>query len=236
MRKAIDNYAQGKQREVEAWTGSSISASSGRFVCPECLESVALDVRGHFRHKNRTPQSVECDKRVDSTSRSAHERMGLPIYLCEKENGVFSLGIGFSGHGDAALQEAATNNAYLDIKQTPQQSVRYGISHARFLPNSTTILPVTFLPQGNGAYAIHYSVGTPAKLKTLWTDHSDIWGAGQFFKISLQHSRKVRPLGTIVTDEDYYYTGNTWQFSAYKSFVSITQAGCLTLSNQTLNV
>ena len=48
MRKAIDNYAQGKQREVEAWIGSSISASSGRFVCPECLESVALDIRGHF--------------------------------------------------------------------------------------------------------------------------------------------------------------------------------------------
>ena len=90
MRKAIDNYAQGKQREVEAWIGSSISASSGRFVCPECLESVALDIRGHFRHKNRTAQSLECDKRVDAPSRSAYERMGLPLYLCQDGDNKFS--------------------------------------------------------------------------------------------------------------------------------------------------
>ena len=81
MNKAIDNYAAGKQIEVTAWKGQSVSASSGRFVCPECLEYVALDRRGHFRHQNTTPQSIECERRVNTPSQSSYEKMGLPLFL-----------------------------------------------------------------------------------------------------------------------------------------------------------
>lgn len=236
MQKAIDNYAQGKQREVEAWAGSRVSASTGRFICPECLESVALDIRGHFRHKNRTPQSLECDKRVDSPSRSAYERMGLPFYLCEDSEGHFSLGIGFSGHDDASLEKASSSQAYFEIEHANQQSTRYNISYARFLPNATTILPINHLPRNNGSFHIKYSPTTPPTLRSIWTDHSDVWGNGQFFKISEEKHRKIRPLGTVVTDEDYYYIGSTRLLSNYRSFVFVSQAGSLSLRNQTLSV
>lgn len=236
MQKAIDNYAQGKQREVEAWVGSKISASTGRFICPECLEAVALDIRGHFRHKNRTPQSLECDKRVDSPSRSAHERMGLPLYLCEESEGHFTLGIGFSGHDDVSLEKATSTQAYFEIENTFQQPTRYNISYARFLPNATTILPIKHLPRNNGSFHIKYSPTTPPALRSIWTDHSDVWGNGQFFKISESKHRKIRPLGTVVTDEDYYYIGSTRLLSNYRSFVFVSQAGLLSLRNQTLSV
>lgn len=235
MQKAIDNYAQGKQREVKAWVGSRVSASTGRFICPECLEAVALDIRGHFRHKNRTPQSLECDRRVDSPSRSAHDRMGLPLYLFEESEGHFTLGIGFSGHDDASLEKATSTQAYFEIENT-MQPTRYNISYARFLPNVTTILSVKHLPRNNGSFHIKYSTTTPQALRNIWTDHSDVWGNGQFFKISEGKHRKIRPLGTVVTDENYYYIGSTRLLSNYRSFVSIAPAGTLSLQNQTLSV
>ena len=236
MRKAIDNYAQGKQREVEAWIGSSISASSGRFVCPECLESVALDIRGHFRHKNRTAQSLECDKRVDAPSRSAYERMGLPLYLCQDGDNKFSLGIGFSGHDEASLDDAEREHAYVEIADGFHAPMRYNISYARFTPNTVTIIPVNHVPRGNGAFQIKYSDKAPRKLRAIWTDHTDIWGAGQFFKISENKSRKIRSLGTIVTDEDYYFIGGLWAFNGYKTFVSTERIGELSLTGETLVV
>jgi len=236
VRKAIDNYAQGKQREVEAWTGSSVSASSGRFVCPECLESVALDIRGHFRHRNRTAQSIECDKRVDAPSRSAYERMGLPLYLCQTAENMFSLGIGFSGHDEMSLDDAERERAYIEIGDGFQKPMRYNISYARFIPNTVTIIPVNHLPRGNGSFQIKYSDNAPRRLRSIWTDHTDIWGAGQFFKISENRSRKIRSLGTIVTDEDYYYVGGIWAFSGYKAFVSIERIGELSMTGETLAV
>lgn len=236
MKKAIDNYAQGKQREVEAWVGSSISARSGRFVCPECLENVALDTRGHFRHKNRTAQSLECDKRVDAPSRSAYERMGLPLYLCLIEGNRFSLGIGFSGHDELSLEDAERKRAYIEIADGFQKKMRFNISYARFIPNTVTIISVNHLPRDNMGFRINYSDNVPRRLRSVWTDHTDTWGNGQFFKISEKRARKVRALGTIVTDEDYYYIGGIGAFSGYKDFVSVEQIGELSITGAPLQV
>lgn len=236
MRKAIDNYARGKQREVEAWKGETIRADSGRFICPECLENVALTTSGHFRHKNRTAQSIECDKRVDSSNRTAYERMGLPLYLCKQSEGRFSLGIGFSGQDQETLITAENKGAYLTIGDGFHKERRYNISTERFSQNKTTIIPVDYRPSSNGYYRMTFSESTPPKLRRIWTDRSDIWGSGQFFRISGTNSRKIRPLGTIVTDEEYYFTGNTWRFERFKSFVSVTRDGNLYLSNEQVSV
>ena len=236
MNKAIDNYAQGKQREVEAWAGTSIPASSGRFVCPECLENVALDVRGRFRHKKRTAQSIECEKRVDSTSRSAYERMGLPLYLCQTEDAKFTLGIGFSGQDELSLDDAERVHAFIEIEDGIHRPLRYNISYTRFVPNMITIIHTNYLPMQNEAFHIKYSENTPRRLRAVWTDHTDLWGAGQFFKIAENRSRKIRTLGTIVADEYYYYIGELWSFNEYKSFVSTERIGYLSANGASLPV
>ena len=105
-----------------------------------------MDVRGHFRHKNRTAQSIECDKRVDAPSRSAYERMGLPLYLCQTGGNKFSLGIGFNGHDELSVDNAAREHAYIEITDGFQKPMRYNISYARFIPNTITLIPVNYLP------------------------------------------------------------------------------------------
>lgn len=236
MRKAIDNYAQGKQREVEAWKGQTIHADSGRFICPECLENVALTKNGHFRHKNKTEQSIECDKRVESTSRTAYERMGLPLYLCKQSEENFYLGIGFAGQDQKTLIDAENNCSYLTISDGAYKENKYNISTDRFFQNGTVIIPVDYKPLNNTYYRVNYSKTTPPKLKLIWTDRTDIWGVGQFYQLSESNSRKIRPLGTIVTDEEYYFTGDTWRFKLYKSFVNISNAGYLSISNSKIPV
>lgn len=225
----------GKQIEVTAWSGQSIPASSRRFFCPECMESVTLDVRGHFRHKKRTTQSIECEKRVDSPTRTSYERMGLPICIKNEATNIFHLYIGFPGLPANILNEAAKNEATIAISNGITNRNKYRISSERFETDHFTYIPVNFLPANKGRYKIEY-YNTPSIIKNRWTNSSDIWGYGQFFKIGEIFSRKIRPLGTIVTDQNYYFIGNNLYFQQYNDFVEIHKVGLLQTANEKLSI
>lgn len=230
MKKAIDNYAIGKQIEVVAWKGQSISANSKRFFCPECMESVALDCRGFFRHKNRTIQSIECEKRVDSPSRTTYERMGLPLFIKEESAVLFRIYIGFSAIPEMLLNEACKKKAVIEIGNGKVNKLKYTISKERFDSERLTYFRLDFLPVGNGRYSIEYT-NAPKKIRECWTEHSDLWGEGQFFKIGENYSRKIRPLGSLVTDQEYYFVGNAAFFQRYKNSINISQVGLLLFGN-----
>lgn len=225
MKKAIDNYAVGRQKEVTAWAGESISADIGRFCCPECLEYVALDKRGHFRHKNKTPQSIECEKRVDSPSQSTYEKLGLPLFVKEFLPGLFNLYLGFYPLPDTLIEEAMRSNAGFCV--CGESSAQYKISNSRFDSIHHEYIRMMDLPTLSGKYRITYSPGTPKAIIQRWTENSDIWGAGQFFKVGAEYSRKVRPLGSIVAEEKYYFVGRQWTFDAYKRIVDMREIGQL---------
>lgn len=235
MKKAIDNYAIGKQIEVAAWKGQSISANSKRFFCPECMEAVALDCRGFFRHKNRTIQSVECEKRVDSPSRTTYERMGLPLFIKEEDKSIFKLYIGFPAIPEMLLDAAYKEKAIVEIGTGKVNRLKYAVSKERFDSERLTYFVLNFLPAGNGKYNVEYT-NTPKKIRDFWTDHSDLWGDGQFFKIGDNYSRKVRPLGTVVTEQEYYFIGNTTYFQKFKHCISISQVGLLALEKSRIAV
>ena len=218
MRKAIDNYAKGKQIEVTAWSGQSISASTRRFFCPECMESVALDIRGHFRHKNRTAQSLECEKRVDSPSRTSYERMGLPLFIRSETDGIFKLYLGFPAIPQKILDEAQTKKAIVKIGTGKIVKSQLFISAERFDAEHITYCLLDFLPAENSKYKIDYE-NTPYIIRQRWTDESDFWGNGQFFKKNDIYSRKIRPLGTIVANQDYYFLGSTYYFQQYSRYI-----------------
>ena len=234
MNKAIDNYSTGKQIEVTAWKGQSVSASSGRFVCPECLEYVALDIRGHFRHQNKTPQSIECEKRVNTPSRSSYERMGLPLFL-GNEMGTFRLYIGFPSLPENDLLHAEASQAYLLVQTSTQKTKKYYISRERFSTGQVTKLQLNALPSNRGRYLISY-FNTPYSIKRKWTQNSDIWGDVQFFKCEDLYSRKVRPLGNIVVDTDYYMIGDNWWLNRYLYFVKCSSVGFLEIGKQKISV
>jgi len=230
VKKAIDNYAIGKQIEVTAWKGQSIPASFHRFFCPECMEAVALDTRGHFRHKNRTLQSLECEKRVDSPSRTTYERMGLPLYIKKETDIVFRLYMGFPAIPKKIIDEASNAKAVVSIRNNAS-SIQYYISQERFDSEHFTYIPMDFFPSGNGKYKIEYD-NAPNRIRECWTENSDIWGTGQFYKITEEYARKIRPLGTIVTDKEYYYSGSVYCFQHYKNCIDVTKVGILQVGNQ----
>lgn len=233
MDKAIDNYAVGKQIEVKAWKGQSVSADSRRFFCPECMESVALDIRGHFRHRKKTAQSIECEKRVDSPSRTAYERMGLPLFIKSATDTIFNLYIGFPALEDSLLTKATHAKASLTIKTGSAPKIKLNISQDRFNDDHFSYFQLSFLPSDNGRYQIEYE-NTPALIKNKWTTYSDIWGRGQFFKVSDGYARKIRSLGTIVADQNYYFVGDAWYFKQHRQFVDIQQIGTLNIGGMSL--
>lgn len=232
MRKAIDNYAIGKQKEVTAWKGQSISASNHRFFCPECMEYVSLDVRGHFRHKKRTSQSLACEKRVDSPSRSSYERMGLPLYIRKEMDDRFLLYIGFPAIPQNALDEAIQSKATLELSDGENSKKKYIISPERFDSEHIARIALDFLPINRGKFKIEYT-NTPRTIVERWTNSSDMWGDGQFFKIGEEYCRKIRPLGTIVSDQEYYFLGNPKLFQQFKSYVEISEEGFLNIRHDT---
>ena len=236
MKKAIDNYAIGKQIEVVAWKGQSISANSKRFFCTECMEAVALDCRGFFRHQKRTIQSIECEKRVDGCSRTTYERMGLPLFIKSEGESLFRIYIGFSAIDEMLLDKACKEKAFVEIGNGKVNKLKYAISKERFDPERLTYFPLDFLPTSNGKYTLEYT-NTPKKIKECWTEHSDLWGVGQFFKQREKYSRKIRPLGTVVMDQEYYFVGSSvYFFQRYKKCINISQVGLLLLGNSKINV
>lgn len=235
MKRAIENYAVGKQREVTAWAGMSIPASSGRFYCPECFESVALDKRGHFRHKNRTPESMECEQRVDSPSVSTYEKMGLPFYLRE-ENEAYRLYIGFPSIPENYLQQAMHESSYITMDTGNGKSTKYNISSERFSSDHFTMVPVNETPFSNGRFWIDYHNNTPWIIRKRWSYQSDVWGDCQFFKCEGTYLRKIRQLGAIIADHDYLFIGNTMFFQSYSKFVSIKKEGNLIINNSIRDV
>ena len=235
MKRALDNYQPGKLIEVVAWKGESIPASCNRFFCPECFESVTLDIRGRFRHQNRTAETDECSRRVDNPSISAYEKMALPVYLEETDHGIFGLSIGFSGQPIEAYNQAEKDKSFLVISNG-EKEWKYQISQERFSVDRCTKIPVYAIPCKNQAYQVKYSAGTPSIFKERWTEKTDIWGKYQFFNCTSGSYRKIRQLGTILTDRDYFFIGVDWIFYNYKYFVNVSSYGILQLQNQTLNI
>lgn len=221
MDKAIDNYIIGKQVEVHAQKGMSVPASSRRYMCPCCLEYVALDIRGHFRHKTKTSQSIECERRVSGNAVSIYERIGVPFYLLEQSPAIFELYLEFpSLPPNSICNTNAVDNSII-ITTTSGRVAKYNC--ARFSKEKGTLLKMDYSP-GEGSYYFEFgkSVGTTAK-QTI-TNHSDRFGDGAFFKISEKMSRKVRRGGTIAMDTNYYFVGNTRYF-LHHSRIAVEMCG-----------
>ncbi|MCQ2515472.1 MAG: hypothetical protein MJ094_01250 [Saccharofermentans sp.] len=235
MKKAIDNYAIGKQIEVEAWEGTSIAANTRRFFCPECMESVALDIRGFFRHKNKTPQSIECDKRVDSPTKSSYEKMGLPLYLTQDIDSIFRLYMGFHPLPELLIKNASKSGGYIEIISRNIRNAKIYITEERFNPEHITKVALDCMPSSEGKYEIEYH-NVPTDIQNRWTKYSDAFFNGSFFKVGEQFSRKIRILGTLTTNTQYYYVGSILGFYNFRDCMEIKKIGSLKIGLQSLDV
>ncbi|MFR1049932.1 MAG: hypothetical protein ACLSFK_08550, partial [Streptococcus salivarius] len=125
--------------------------------------------------------------------------------------------------------------AYLLVQTSVGKTKRYNISRERFSTGQVTKLQLGSLPSNRGRYLINY-FNTPYSVKRKWTQNSDIWGDVQFFKCEETYSRKVRPLGNIVVDTDYYMTGDNWWLNRYLYFVECSRVGILEIGEHKIPV
>lgn len=211
MKTAIDNYALGKQKEIDAddFQPGSIFGSK-RFTCPECGEDVFFKSsklqNNFFSHYKRTPTTLECDRRVDvNVSMSIYERLGIPMFLrCTGDK--YYLCLGFKAVPEDIMNLAESEQVSVEISGV----TKYLVNQERFSIDNTTFIPVDFIPPNGQQYKITYSKGkSVGKLRKIWSDYADGFSyEGAFFTAGNYGGRKIRHCDSVATNTEYYWLRN----------------------------
>lgn len=254
MKYAIDRFVdnrEGMEMEVSAEDiynqchGGKPLRADTRFYCPECHERVFWHCRGgrlpdFFSHYAKTESSPECDKRVDGHSDLyIYERTGLPLYLSQKYEDVYSLNIAFPAIGEHLLQMASENNVVIKINDL--MDVR--VNQSRFFSNETTLIPVAFLPSCEKNYRIAISAPTILTgLRKKWSDYADGFAScGAIFNIQSSGGKKIKRGDSIAIGREYYAVAKdliprTWYSKPLYPEIKHRVVGKIVLNNTTYNV
>lgn len=225
MKTAIDNYAVGKQKEVDAsiFHKQTINVSHRRFICSECGELVGLSKRGHFYHTNKTTDSPNCDKRSDGIStQSIYERMGLPLYIKQIDKSSFGLYMGFYALTSSTLETAQSTDLSVIIRDSSStQLVKLKIDTYTFASEYTTLHEIPFIPNMGREFIIEYSNAiVPLDISTKWASYADGFSIfGAIFTYSEIGGRKIRKAGSISTDEPYLLAWHTSNMPKYAGLI-----------------
>ena len=239
MKTALDLYERGKQKEVNADEyNRTWDYSRSRFICPECGEAVHLTgskYSNHFAHYKQSDISVECDRRVDgSPTDSVYERIGLPIYLRKNFSDDFSLYMGFKALPHILMEKAIKES--LTIKIDGKNT--YRINEERFSCESTSLIPLDYIPLSGLKYRICYEPANKSyAVSQHWSDYADGFSfEGAIFTISEQGGKKIRFGDSITTDLDYYWVRRQPQLPGYLPGIRMEKCGRLILRGDALNV
>jgi len=235
---AIDRYYIGIETEVDADDFDNqyyIPNRKERFFCPECNEIVYFRAKGgnhpnQFYHQEKNDRTPECDKRVDGRANlTLSQRVGLPIFLTGIFSGNFQLSIGFPALGLKTLESVAKSGCVVKISSTNQNRT-LKIDQTNFLSESTTLVPVNFIPPNGKNYAITI-VGDDSDYDLLrkWSDYADGFEPnGAIFSYSETGGKKIRR-GDCISTHRYYYAVAKRDF-LYHSQISQTEIGKLIIS------
>ncbi|CDM70052.1 hypothetical protein CM240_2935 [Clostridium bornimense] len=211
MRKAIHNYATGKQKEIDA---SEVNKIDGLklFICPECGEKVRF-VSGmkqlpHFKHYKKTEISPECEKRVDGFVKTyLYERIGLPLYI-KRSNSSFELYISFPVLKDNLLDKLIEEKLYITIKDTDKyyENKQQKFAINRFLNDASTLLPINFIPKNNSNFIIDFSTSKyNEEILKYWSQYSEgFYKDNAIFSYGESGGKKIHRNDSIYTEKKYY--------------------------------
>lgn len=214
MKYAIDRYGIGVEVEVNADDFENqyyIPQHLTRFFCPECNETVYFRKKGgnqpnKFYHKKRDDSTPECDKRVDGRSNlTISQRVGLPLFITQISTGNYQLNIGFPALGIKTLESVAKLDCKVKISSYDQYRA-IKVDQSNFLSDSTTLIPVNFIPLYGKNYSISIEGGTQIfDLQRKWSDYADGFGLyGAIFSYSETGGKKIRRGDGISTNRYYY--------------------------------
>lgn len=210
MKTALDNYALGKQKEVDADDFSYVIRDNYRFFCPECLEPVTM-VDGlyskYFKHGRKTESTVACDLRVEGNEeKSIHERVGLPIFLRRKDN-KFRLTLGFRPINDIVIKNCKNNKEYVVVTDgISSKKQKYYINYENFSSENTVYKDIEFIPKKN-LHLEYSSMYSKNLLQPVWSDYVEmsIMKKGALFHAKELGGKIIRYGDCITTHTSYLW-------------------------------
>ena len=240
MRSAIDFYARGKEREVHAGDYDYRRYPKGRFICPECGEFVYLSkdraLHHVFKHYPKEDLTPDCDRRVDGAPvESIYERVGVPLYVRERNNGDFQLCMYFRPLSRKDLMDAERTGAVLAIGD----QLQYRISSERFSDEHGTWIDIDYVPRYSPTYqiSITHSTEIAKRISLRWGDTAEgllPYGYGAVFNSDT--GRKFHKGDSISTDTNYYWIMSDNGLIRYIPGIVTQRVGRLVLRDGSLNV
>ena len=240
MNTAIDFYSRGKEKEAEAneYTLPGYYPL-GRFICPECGEEVFLSrskYKNFFKHRKRTDQTPECERRVDAVpSESIYERIGLPLYLKEASTGYFKLYMGFQSLSAAEIEQAERNKAEIHVNN----KIAYRVTRERFSDSHSFWIPIDFAP-----FSDHYTISykgdkaSRATFERTWGGLAEAFmlSYGALFRTGNGGGRKFHKGDSVATDTDYFWVIPDGRMLSGRKGITCENRGKLELENRKYDV
>ena len=239
MNTAIDFYSRGKEKEAEAneYTLPGFYPI-GRFICPECGEEVFLSrskYKNFFKHRKRTDQTPECERRVDSVpSESIYERIGLPLYIKEISSGNFKLYMGFQALSSFEIEQAEQNKAEIRVNNR----ITYRVTRERFSDTHSFWMPIDF-----ASFSEYYTISYKGDYacRTVFEKN---WGSiaeafmlyGALFRAESGSGRKFHKGDSVATDTDYFWVIPDVSMLSGRNGITCENRGKLVLGNQKYDV
>ena len=239
MKTAIDFYSRGKEKEAEAneYTLPGFYPM-GRFICPECGEEVFLSrskYKNFFKHRKRTDQTPECERRVDAVpSESIYERIGLPLYIKEVSSRNFKLYMGFQPLSVTEIEQAEKNKAEIRVNNR----LTYRVTRERFSDAHSFWMPIDFAPFSEW-YTISYKgdYGCQAVFEKTWGSIAEAFMlCGALFRTASGGGRKLHKGDSVATDTDYFWVIPDVRMISGRKGIACENRGKLVLENRKYDV
>lgn len=243
MKTALDNYEVGKQKEVSADDFSFVVRDSYRFLCPECLEPVSMYERVYgkfFRHRKKTPSSIECDRRTEAmANKSIFERLGLPLFI-RKDGNKYNLFLGFKALPQSVIDFCERENAFVVIKnQINSKFQKYYINYENFSSEFISYKKIENLCSGN--LIIEYSTPSVEKLVSpFWSNYieTSVVTKGAIAHNGNNGGKIIRVGDSISTYKQYFWIrpSNNYYNFYYNDGCDFTRVGEFNVSDKHFEV
>lgn len=220
MKYAIDHLS-GEVVSAEQFYGSPIQNKRTRFTCSYCGENVRWRKRGGknpdcFFHLKKTEDTKECEERIARLEQEVkfYQRVGIPMRL-KDEVDRFYLYLMFPPLGGGLVDQAKKQKTKVIISDGKNSCncKEYSVTPYRFCDESSTPIPIKFIPCGEGAkYVIEISsvdIATKGKIEKKWANYSDgFTKSGAIFNYNDFGDNRIRFDSDISVDKLYYLVSN----------------------------
>ena len=206
-RSKTGEWTRTTAQESERLYGYSVSVHSHQFRCYSCFQYVSF-VHGsiardsHFRHSS-SYSDKDCEDRSINTmtgsARAPLSNVSMPMRLILDRTRPL-LFVGMQPIGMDELRRCISAHMQITLINADGESSVYRVDENRFVPNSTTWLPVPL----SGSDRLHVTITPPHAVPRVWSGSLDpISARGALF--DAYTGKRVADKGDVVVGREYFW-------------------------------